>query len=177
MYRFIQINTSAMENHTLGIDFTVVNFFLILITVYLGIQAHIFQIRTSLRESLEQLDPLDVQKGPTLNPLLHEFNYGFPIIGRFLKIASPSVTIKIRNTPPGGDSPVATRLRKWSDFAYVDIDKIEKRLNSLEGLEAVEIDTRELRFNIRSRNPVIVRKRTVDAMLQIEDSVNEEWES
>lgn len=57
---------------------TLINTVLIIGTLYLGIQTAIFQKRTSLRESLEQLDSLYIKKRREyIGVLLHQFDY-FP---------------------------------------------------------------------------------------------------
>lgn len=55
---------------------TLVNTILILGTIILGIQTTIFQRRTSLRESLEQLDSLHPPSGAGyIGIILHDFSY------------------------------------------------------------------------------------------------------
>lgn len=55
---------------------TVINTVLILGTIGLGVSTHIFQKRTSLRESLEQLDSLWVKhRREYIGVFLHEFSY------------------------------------------------------------------------------------------------------
>lgn len=57
---------------------TLINTFLILLTIGLGISTYVFQKRTSLRESLEQLDSLWVaNRTEYIGVYLHEFDY-FP---------------------------------------------------------------------------------------------------
>jgi hypothetical protein len=59
---------------------TFINTTLIIGTILLGVSTYVFQKRTSLRESLEQLDSLWIEKRREyIGVFLHKFNY-FPLI-------------------------------------------------------------------------------------------------
>lgn len=62
--------------------FTPINTILIVLTLGLGVSTHIFQVRTSLRESLEQIDSLWVfRRDEYVGVFLHSFQY-LPFIKR-----------------------------------------------------------------------------------------------
>jgi hypothetical protein len=128
------------------------NFALLLLTAYLSIQAHIFQIRTSIRESLEQLDDYEYAFGSVqLNALLRRFNYRS-------RWSESEVLIKWRNPGQTANSSRAHGNAFW----WLSAKKREEFCRAVENLKKVSgcnSNNDAIWFTVESKNPVTVRRK------------------
>jgi len=54
---------------------SIISLILLVFTAYLSFQTHVFQVRTQIRESLEEFEDVEIKYGDKLTALLHKFEY------------------------------------------------------------------------------------------------------
>lgn len=139
-----------------GFGLQAATFVLLLFTTYLSIQTQIFQVRTGIRESLEQLDDYEFRRGSLkLKPILHRFKYRGPW-------SESEVLVKWRN--PGNHA--TTSQIHGNPFWWLKPGEKDDFCRAIENLEKVpecDWDDRAVRFTVQSKDPVVVR-RTVETV-------------
>lgn len=155
---------------------TTLNTFLILGSIYLGYTGYIFQTRTSVRESLEQLDALEYKR-EKLQPILYEFTYT-PLWkskvvvqlksykkGDVAGVSSPTKTLHVALHRRGyGHKDTGNTLSR-EDY----MESIQWELNQIEGINDVKVQERDILFTILSTDAVRVRRLTEEAIDSIHD--------
>lgn len=146
-----------------GLGLQVATFVLLLFTTYLSIQTQIFQVRTSIRESLEQLDDYEFSHGSVkLNPILHRFKYR----GRW---SESEVMIKWRT--PGAHATSSSV--HGNPFWWLNPRERDDFCRAVENLEKVsdsDWNNRAIWFTIESKDPVTIRRKVETIHRLIETS-------
>ncbi|MCU4801333.1 hypothetical protein OB920_13210 [Halobacteria archaeon HArc-gm2] len=150
---------------------TIFNSLLLITTAVLSFSSQIFQTRTSIRESLEQLEDVEFHR-EKLKPILHNVEY-FPLLkgkstvllkyyqeGRNPASANKPLDLFTRTLNKAGrvhsDNRVFTKEKAYSG--------IKRTLNEVEGVTVSRVDESGIYLEIPSADSVVVRERT-DAVL------------
>lgn len=136
---------------------------LLVFTSILSYYSYSAQARTSVRESLEQLDDIELDRYK-LKPILHRFEFG-PL--------NPKSVLLMKVYDTKHDRPDASVPETATDHLDEDdIEEIADRLNESElgdDLEDSYIDEDGIYFEIATRNAVAVRRFANIAMTEIRD--------
>ncbi len=165
---------------------TVFNTLLLLFTGYLSYSSYVFQTRTSIRESLEQLDDVEFRKGK-LRPMLHSYDHS---------IIRSACIVELKYYRNGRNPASANQLDEAFRFERHRIAKIHDDMNHGEPfdtnvfLSAVEesiptlpkvTDTRVtadgIFIDIESSDAVLIRRRTqevLECVYRTLNGINEE---
>lgn len=146
---------------------TLLNTLLIVITILLGIQTTIFQRRTSLRESLEQLDPIEFGSS-YIGVFLYEFNY-IPFLHK-----SVVLKIYVRDSKTRGGGRVGSIHDMQVTLSAIRINP--DYFFSYELVEDVWSDKSGLYIRCRSLDGVKCRKVAEHVLTKIQNAVDENVE-
>ena len=133
-----------------GLTLQVATFALLLFTTYLSIQTQLFQVRTSIRESLEQIDDFQLETDLKFNAILHRFSYKGPW-------SRSRIFVKWRT--PGADASMSSNHEQvlyWLDQqGKSDLFACLKDEASVSDFEETD---HGILFTIQSKDPVKVRR-------------------
>jgi hypothetical protein len=145
-----------------GFTLQIATFILLLFTTYLSIQTQLFQVRTAIRESLEQIDDFQLEEDLKLKAILYRFSYR----GRW---SQSRIFIKWRT--PGADASMSSNHEQvlyWLD-QQGESDFIE-RLETENSVSDVKKTDHGMLFTIQSKDPVKVRQVVETVFEAIENS-------
>lgn len=154
---------------------TLFNTFLLIFTGYLSLSSYKFQSRTSIRESLEQLEDIEFRK-EKLSPIMHDFGFR-PIRGhrttvqlkyyRFGK--NPASASKLHNRLFHTTLYEANRTEEDKLSEDTFYDALQRKLSNLDGVNGVWIRNTGIFLTYDTGNAVEVRKRTEKALNMLSD--------
>jgi hypothetical protein len=165
------MNVSDVATQTFaGNPLTLLNTFLIIITILLSYNAYKFRTRASVRESLEQLDDVEFRK-EKLRPILHELD--------FRLIRKHRTTVHLKYYTFGREPASASLSNKnlfWRTFYQLnnkDADGIPTeqlreaiagKSRELDKVEKVWIEDTGIYLQFKTGNAVQVRRWTEDVL-------------
>lgn len=167
---------STLLNFLFQNPLTVFNTLLLIFTAYLGYTSFKFQNRTSIRESLEQLDDVALGTADKIRPILHSFK--FRIFGE------SKATVLLRHYAYPNNPAVASittnplfhsTIYKVTKDEEVDLtrevieDALVKKVSELRGVDDAWIGEKGIFVVFHSRNAVEVRTRTETAVDTVAD--------
>jgi len=140
------------------------NLVLLCITIVLSVSSYSSQARMSVRESIEQLDDLEVNHSTKIKPSLHDFDFG---------ILNPRSTVQFRVLSPAQNPSTASKyITSSSLFHESRNSEMESFLEQRDLVSRAEFNEPEVIVGISSRNAVEVKQATEEIMLQIRDLQN-----
>lgn len=137
----------------------IASFLLLILTVYLGIQTQVFQRRTSVRESIEQLDEHTFDRSQIkLKPILHEFRYRGPWSRTVIEIRWRT----FNQQGPAGISGPQKAILYW--LTPSDRDDFCRALENIPGVASAHWEERArqglLRVSLETGDAVTARRLT-----------------
>lgn len=171
MVALVDILTFAAQN-----PLTIFNTILLLFTGYLSYSSFKFQTRTSVRESLEQLDDVEFRQ-EKLRPILHELKFR-PLRGHQTTVHLKYYTF---GRAPESASRNAGRLfvqthsqldsmHEENDLSHQEFKNLLKSaLESLDPVDRIEVDDTGIFLRFDTGNPVSVRRRTEQILQKLNE--------
>lgn len=153
-------------------EFISLNILLLFITillsglgVYLSIGTHVFQVKSGLRESLEQLDDILIGKNSKVNVILYDFNYT-PLRNIIPFIPSNKhSTLEFRVYVLNDQNIGGAGTPKEIEYFIKDLDKSNIMSNETV-TEIVETDY-SMQIRLESIDTVTCRNVSLDTMIRI----------
>lgn len=144
---------------------TAFNFLLLMFTALLSYRSYVAQTRTGIRESLEQLDDVQLNGSVKIKPILHRFNFG---------ILDPRTELYIKFYNFGQQPASASSLiDDVGMFHPSRSDDMVEYLNSYcPQVESTELRDDGLIIHVSSRNAVEIRRCTDQIMREIKNLEN-----
>lgn len=137
------------------------NLVLLCITIVLSVSSYSSQARMSVRESIEQLDDLEINHSTKIKPALHDFDFG---------ILNPRSTVQFRILGAAQNPSTASQyVTSNSLFHDSRNSEMESFLEQRDLVSKAEFNEPEVIVKIPSRNAVEVKQATEEIMLQIRD--------
>jgi hypothetical protein len=148
---------------------------LLILTTILSLQSRIFQVKTSIRESIEQLDHIVIYSGTKLKPVLRKFRY-LPILSVILRKSSIWSTIygetevevihyaNARYEDVGSEPHINKFSWLNKDDYPVNLDVIETALENIDGVHSIKRSNKGYIITIHSRDAVQIRDITQSVM-------------
>lgn len=153
-----------------GVGLQTASFVLLVITAFLSFQTHVFQYRTSIRESLEQLDDVEVTNTVKVRAILNKFDYWGLSIQKLL-YGKTTLLVKFHSmerVPEAASDPSCTM------FHWLQDDEVEEFLEELEqsisGISDVKSGDGEFEITIYSRNSVEIRRIASQVTVKIREN-------
>lgn len=160
---------------------TVFNTLLLVLTGYLSYSSYVFQVQTSIRESLEQLEDVELRRGK-VRPILHDFNHSIISDSRtsvLLKYYHDGRNPANANQPRGPFRCVRYHLANHHDKMQAGepveeekfLDGLEQSLPDIPGVITVTTNDSGIFLEIDSDDAVFVRRLTEDVMEKVYNSL------
>lgn len=131
---------------------------LLFVTIYLSWQSRIAQKQMGIRQSLEELDDIEIDEHLKIKPLLHSFDYSF-------RNSKTKVLFKLYE--PGTKGRQASKPKKPDYSLYKQekqIEWIENQLKGFDGyddeIESLQSDKYGILLTLNTENPVTIRNWT-----------------
>lgn len=144
---------------------SLMSLFLLVFTSLLSYFSYSAQARTGIRESLEQLDDVEINSSYKIKPILHRFDFG-PLNPRSI------ILIKLYGTRY---NEAAASIPKEASYQLdaAEIEHLESDLKQedefSELIENSYINDDGVFFELTTRNPVAIRRFANNAMTQLRD--------
>ena len=144
---------------------SLMSLFLLVFTSLLSYFSYSAQARTGIRESLEQLDDVEINNSYKIKPILHRFNFG---------PRNPKSVILIKLYKTQYNEATASIPGEASDHLNQDdIEQIASELEQEDEFRALlknsYVDDDGVFFELTTRNAVAIRRFANNAMTQIRD--------
>ncbi|WP_147439944.1 hypothetical protein [Haloarcula sp. Atlit-7R] len=144
---------------------SLMSLFLLVFTSLLSYFSYSAQARTGIRESLEQLDDVEINNSYKIKPILHRFNFG---------PRKPKSTILVKLYKTQYNEATASIPGVGSDHLNEkDIEEIASKLKTegefRELLKNSYVNDDGVFFELSTRNAVEIRRFANNAMTQIRD--------
>ena len=148
------------------IALSVLSLFLLVFTSILGYFSYSAQARTGIRESIEQLDDVEITTSYKLKPILHRFEFG-PLDPKSVLL------IKLYKTQHN-EATASIPVEALGQYDQNDIEKVvgelEKDSEFRDVLEESYVGVDGIFFELSSRNGVAIRRFANKAMSELRDS-------
>lgn len=164
---------------------TLFNTLLLVVTGYLSYTSYVFQKRTGVRESLEQLEDVEYGSGK-LRPILHRFEF-IPFLRKKVEVQlkyyhfgnSPASAGVLNDLFQKQLYHLNGRDSSYSEYGQEEFSSdIERALNSLDYCDSASVDSEGIVVMFQTTNAVEIRRRanlTMQKLYEMRSTDRGEW--